>query len=73
MTTILAPTGNSEALRQFHNLMLQKGYEISKGLGEIANKIWRISLFGDVANKGEIDQLVDVIKECMAETCTNGH
>ncbi|KAI1731311.1 pyridoxal-phosphate dependent enzyme domain-containing protein [Ditylenchus destructor] len=60
MTTIHTPAEiDSE---RFSSVMLSQGYEISKGLGVIADKIWRLSVFGQTATIKEIDALVGAIE-----------
>lgn len=60
MTTVHTPAEiDSE---KFNSAMLSQGYEISKGLGAIVDKIWRLSVFGQTATVKEIDALVGAIE-----------
>jgi len=66
MTTILAPNGIQ--WEHFNRAMFTRGYEISRGLGGLSDRVWRISLFGQMADAREIDGLLGAINESMEES-----
>uniref|UniRef100_A0A1I7ZF18 Alanine--glyoxylate aminotransferase n=1 Tax=Steinernema glaseri TaxID=37863 RepID=A0A1I7ZF18_9BILA len=55
LTTVKVPEGVQ--WKQVNDALMQKGLEISGGLGPTAGKIWRIGTFGDNSRREKIDEV----------------